>query len=350
MYLKNMANMLSIVAIFYIIGKLDFTVMHPGTVLVNRTDNATFHKYKESQNGFTWTHGMTRRSNVVSISAVGTREKDQKLLCNKYRILATGSSSGFGSGLKQDETWSAYLNSSESSSIYNYVIYNSSNPGWGPYHWANYMQAYYDIFNPDLMLVMLSYGDFTLYPKVVSESDREEWLKRDRIKKRILNFDNFGAYSLRKLMYITENFAGKYETNKVSGNPIPLGFDMLRIAKHLGNHMGSLEDLVDYSERKKANLIFFLRKSDETDAGNYLFNEIGKLTELSEYASAVQVNADSFRSDMGSKELSEYYQEHFVLKNDTHPNERYSRLIADVLSSELPLVLNELEIKNNCDF
>lgn len=341
-------NGLVVIFMFYAIGKLDFSIVNPGTVLINRTDDATFHKFKESQDGFIWTHGMTRRSDVVSISEIGTREKGQVLGCGHYRILATGSSSGFGSGLKQDDIWSAKLNRSESARVNNFVIYNASNPGWGPYHWHAFLESNYDTFNPDLMLVKLSFGDFTLYPKVLSETEKKQWLERDRLKKKILNFDNFGAYAFRKVMYVTENFKNKFREENGESTVKPLGYDRPRYVKHVENHMKSIQLLVDLAERQKTQLLMFLRNADETPAGNYILERIKQLMQESYYAQIIQVDAESFRGDALEEGVSQYYEKYYVLKNDTHPNERYSELMAKKLVEVLPPMLNVDGIRNPC--
>ncbi|GAB1267809.1 hypothetical protein NBRC116493_10620 [Aurantivibrio infirmus] len=346
MIAKLFGHLCIIGVIFFVIGKIDFSILHSGTVLHESTHEVLFFKMESDQEGYVWTNGMSRRSNKVHISSIGTRQKDQQLSCDKVRILATGSSSTFGSGLKDEEVWSSLLNRKFISEGVDAEVFNSANPGWGPYHWFNFVELNSVKFNPDVILIPLSFGDFTFYPVTIDDGERAAWVDRDAAKKKLLNFDNFISYSLRKTMYLLQSLKQKYQRTHVDEG-LPLSEAVSRFEQHFDNQKNYLLSLVKLAENNRFKLVFFVRNADATKSGGALLSNLIELSNAYENVFVFQIHPQEFRPELQGDEIKTYYNENLIIKNDGHPNELYSALMAERLFAGLSPIVESIENPKN---
>ncbi|MGH1471227.1 MAG: hypothetical protein ACRBCS_08545 [Cellvibrionaceae bacterium] len=326
---------------FLLIGKLDFSLLHNGSVLIYETHDTLFHKPLKNQEGYIWTRGMSRRSDKIVINNIGTRGEGQTLSCDKIRILSTGSSSGFGEGVSEESVWSARLNKLFTDRSVNAEIYNGGVPGWGFYQWSNYISLYAEEFSPEIVFIPLSHGDFWFYPPAGTVQERASWVESDKKKKAILNYDNVIGYILRKTQYILTAMKKKYFSSKSDGESQLLGDQLNGFKKHFKNQLKYIDTLIDLSKQHDFKLVFFVRNADFTVAGQELYKELSTLSSQSDGFFVGQVSPKDFPINIKKDDVEKYYNEMLIIKHDGHPNDFYSQLMADKAYEVLSHVIKD---------
>lgn len=344
MFKSIVLHSLIICVVFLIIGKIDFSLLHKGSVLMYETHDVLFHKPVKNQEGYIWTQGMSRRSYKITINDLGTRGEGQILSCDKIRILSTGSSSAFGEGLSDQMVWSSLVNAEFEKQSLAAEVYNGGVPGWGLYQWANFISIYAENFSPDIVFIPMSHGDFWFYPPAEGEEERARWVSNDLKKKAILNYDNVLGYILRKVQYILTAAKTKYFSSKKEGGGPALGEQVDQFETHFANQQKYLDELITLSKQHDFKLIFFVRNADFTPAGRALFEKLSeKKAENNDY-DLFEINPADFDTTLTEAEYENYYKENLIIKNDGHPNDNYSLGMADKIYQAITQVVTDSNI------
>ncbi|MGI1677811.1 MAG: hypothetical protein K6L75_03710 [Cellvibrionaceae bacterium] len=344
MFKSIVLHSLVIFIVFLIIGKFDFSLLHNGSVLLYETHDVLFHKPVKNQEGYIWTQGMSRRSYKIAINELGTRGEGQVLSCDKIRILSTGSSSAFGEGLSDQMVWSSLVNTEFEKQSVAAEIYNGGVPGWGLYQWSNFISIYAESFSPEIVFIPMSHGDFWFYPPVEGKAERENWVNSDLKKKAILNYDNVLGYILRKSQYILTAAKTKYFSSKKEGGGPALGEQVDQFEIHFSKQQKYLDELIALSKQHDFKLIFFVRNADFTPAGKELYKKLSnKLSEDNDFF-LFEISPADFDSTLTEAEFENYYKENLIIKNDGHPNDYYSRLMADKIYQAITKVIADSSV------
>jgi hypothetical protein len=175
--MRRLQTLILILSFFLLYGEMDFRLIPHITRLEYEVHDSLYFRLAPSQVGYEWLARMTRKSPPITINSLGLRgpEVDVRAV-GRYRILAVGSSSALGSGVEDDETWTAVLEKNLRNLGFFADVMNAGNPGWGPYQHATFLKEEAFRYRPHAAVVMVAKGDFGFLPKG-TEAERLEFLR-----------------------------------------------------------------------------------------------------------------------------------------------------------------------------
>jgi lysophospholipase L1-like esterase len=149
-------------------------------------DPETYWLYRPQQEGFVWLGGNTFRSPPVRINNLGLRGRDIDLADHRRRILTLGDSLTFGSGVRDDETFSAVLERELGPE--QVQVMNAGVPGYGLFQEAALLRRLGPLLRPEVVIVTIPTGDIWRQPLASQEAARQLLSVRKKRLRRLLQF------------------------------------------------------------------------------------------------------------------------------------------------------------------
>ena len=335
---KKVAYYFSLFAFFIALyGELDFRLFDHETRLEYDVHDELYWRLRPNQMGYEWLAHMTLKTPPITINSLGLRGPEIEIDApNRYRILAIGSSSALGSGVKDEETWTAVLQEKLRARNLPVDVLNAANPGWGPFQHATLIEHEFHKYNPDVAIVMIANGDFGFLPKS-TEAEKRAFLEKSRRRKRILAISPFLTYALRKsevictrlknrITEIVSKATATSRENKSEKRPqVPNSCNWMRNKIYWTK-------IADFAEQHKFPIIFYILNPEDFAAIKDLANYLCQLASGKRFVQIVELTSRdipvSTRQDPWT-----FAQRHLRIPGDGHPNIEYHRLMADRLAS-----------------
>lgn len=170
-------------------------------------DPELYWKLAPSQSGFMWMAGGTLRSAPAQINSLGLRGREvgQKSP-DKLRILTLGDSYTFGSGVADDETFSAVLERELGAERVEVV--NAGIPGYGIFQFVELFRRLAPAIRPDIVIVTFPTGDILRQPFTSAEAaESHRQMRRRRLW--IKRVSRVAAYIYRQWQYVSARVTGE---------------------------------------------------------------------------------------------------------------------------------------------
>lgn len=328
--------------IFFIVlyGELDFRWLPHETRLEYDVHDRLYFRLRPNQVGFEWMANMTRKSPPITINSIGLRGKEVDVYNgDRKRIIAVGSSSALGSGVEDNETWTAVLQEKLGTAGLKVDVMNAANPGWGPFQHAAFIEHESDQYNPHAAIVMIKKGDFGFLPKT-SKKEELAFLDSSRRRKKLLSISPFFTFSLRKGELLIKKY--KRELNAMLPKAVAGTVKENRnLAKSYGlnserwkKHRTYWKKIADFAEKNEFPVIFFVVNAEDnrsiTNIADYLHQ-----FELAEgVVQVVELNSDAVQVSSGQN-IQTYAEDHLEITGDGHPNTEYHSLMGDFIAEKV---------------
>ena len=206
MNMKRISAILLFAVVFYIIGELDCRFFSHEKQMEYAVDDELYFRTQPNQTAYEWMGQLSFKSPPIHLNSLGLRNPEIDLSNkSKYRILATGSSLTFGSGVKDSEVWSEVLQNklNDSYKTAKYEVLNGANPGWGPFQYSILLKRLTPVLRPDLILAIYTPADVRYLP-IQDKGKETKYLRDAKIRKKMISLSPFVTYCYRKLdLYIT---------------------------------------------------------------------------------------------------------------------------------------------------
>lgn len=336
---RKWLTLLLFVFSFCVLGELDFRFATHEKRLEFQVDDDLYWVLAPNQTGFNWMAQMTQKSPPIHINAFGYRGSATPNTQNGINVLAVGSSSALGAGVRDQDTWTHQLQIILEQQIKEIQILNAANPGWGPFQHAKRIEKELEKGIPiDALLVMVSQGDFNFVP-FRDLSQKEEYLKNARFRKKVLSVSPFLTYALRKSEVLIKR-AQKNFTHWVLPAPRPSTRRMFNMSDVLNTHGSYWQKIVEIAHTKGLPTVFLVLNPKGTSLGQGLTDFLSEITEQDPLFQVVTVEPSSFKRPLGIS-TDQYVSEFLEIPNDGHPNAQYhlkmAQVVAPYIESLMPL-------------
>jgi hypothetical protein len=143
-------------------------------------DQELIAKLKPNQRGFMWMGNMSYKSPVIMINRDGHRGEETDW--SKPVILAVGNSEAFGSGVSDDQVWTAVLELSlnQVSMDKDIQVVNAAHPGHGPYHQYITARRVLVKHKVETLIVRVDFAD--RYFRYIEPGKREKMLRNAQFR------------------------------------------------------------------------------------------------------------------------------------------------------------------------
>ncbi len=328
-------------SVFFVIGELDRRLRPHQRHVEYDVDDELYFRLRPDQVGYAWLASLTRKSPPITVNSLGLRGPEVRLRSDDVaRILATGSSSAFGAGVRDDETWIARLEQMIRAEGSEVEALNAANPGWAPFQHLIILERLAPLLKPDLLLVMAK-ADINRLP-FEDEQEKETYLAAERRRKKIIALSESVAYTKRKL----DLFRGRLIQTVEKWNPsageakVPAAvLSESDMAARLAPHRRYWKGILDLGAAKGLPVVFFVPNVSDKPIDVRLRLLLEDLTRQTGVGRVVYLGSDDLHLAPGVLP-SRYYRQHLILAGDPHPNAEYHRLMAKAV---LPAVVAALE-------
>lgn len=168
-------------------------------------DPELYWKLVPNQRGFMWLAGGTRRSPIARINALGLRGRDvEEKTTGALRILILGDSYTFGSGVADDETFSAVLERQLGEPV---EVINAGVPGYGIFQFVELFRRLGPALRPDIVIVTFPTGDVLRQPFARPE-DAESHRRMRQRRLWIRRVSRVAAYIHRQIQHVHARLTG----------------------------------------------------------------------------------------------------------------------------------------------
>lgn len=193
----------------FVIGEVAVRSLDSDRQLEFEVDDQLYWRFAPSQVGYVWMGNAAFHSPEGRINNIGTRGPDVDMDDEGVvRVLMLGDSYTFGSGVRDEETFSAVLQRALGSTI---EVINAGGPGYGIFQEERLLQRLGPLLRPQVVVVTVPTGDISRQP-FPSEEEERAYLVTERRRIRLRQLSRFAAllyrryYSLRA-RYLTSEAA-----------------------------------------------------------------------------------------------------------------------------------------------
>lgn len=325
---KILNNIIILIAFIVFYGELDFRLRISKSKLEYDAHDFLYFMLSKNQRGFTWTHALSKRSPLISINSMHLRSEKEYDLNDgdRVRVLSLGSSGAIGFGLHDKDVWSNKLEILLNNRGIPADILNTSTPGWGPYYWDTFLKKEAINYNPKLLLILTSFSDLSMGRKS-SEENRINYIKKEKLRRKLLKIDPFFTYSLRKLQEIV--FRTKNKMYNFFGLKINNDSDVNLIEKTIIENRIYFDSIVAWSKNNNVPTVFLVRNAEGKKSGFMLENYLKSNYKEDDNIYTISLSPQDL--DIGTDKALSYYNNYLIIPGDGHPNEKYNNLIAEKL-------------------
>jgi lysophospholipase L1-like esterase len=202
--LANIALSIGALIICAAVGEATVRWFHLEKQLLFDLDDELYWRFRPTQTGFVWMGNASFRSPDSRINNIGTRGADVRPEKNGVpRVLMLGDSYTFGSGVRDDETFSAVLQGAVGGTA---EVVNAGVPGYGIFQEERLLRRLGPLLRPQLVIVTVPTGDILRQPFDTPAQERA-YLETERQRKRMRDVSELAAFLYRKYYAVRARFA-----------------------------------------------------------------------------------------------------------------------------------------------
>jgi hypothetical protein len=317
------------VLLFLLIGEFDFRVMPHALPLRLEAAEWVCRRFGANQVGFVWLGVMTRRSVPAAINAQGLRGAEVDLnAIGRLRILGVGSSSAFGAGVHDDETWAFQLQTLLRQAGPPADVLNAGVPGWSTFQIATFIKSYSSLYRPHAIVVMVTEKQLER-PPGVNEPEKQNYPVSGREAKTLSPYyPRFVGYLKGKIGFICKIKRAEMNTAlaRFSGEVAEKV-----LSQRLQKQTLYWQSITVFADSQKVPTIFFIPNLFGSATSERLGQSLRDLTQASPWVSVVMLSPDDL-TERDQRSSPAAIKASLTIPGDGHPNARYHRLIAEKLA------------------
>ena len=281
-----------------------------------------------NQRGFMWMGEMSLRSPLITINSAGFRGAETDW--NPPVILSLGGSDSFGSGVEDNEVWTAVLQNKiqEISGFEPVQVLNAAHPGHGPAHHLVRLERILKNQNPSTVIVRISVGMWNFRTPLESEKDRK--VKMAETRKKIKKYTKFLPFVYNKLQMQLPSLRKAIKPKIVRQKTHPRKV----FTTEFGETMWGKNDLywkamIDLLKPLDVPLVFCLWDIRSTNSAGVLRSRLEKMCADEGFGSVLYLGPESLGLNTFEKKYREtIFRERYTLRLDLHGNPLQHRAIA----------------------
>ncbi|MDP6526163.1 MAG: hypothetical protein QGH42_04290 [Kiritimatiellia bacterium] len=286
--------------------------------------------FKPEQHGFLWLANQSMKSLPMTVNRDGYRGADTDW--SRKDVLALGSSESFGTGVRDDEVWTAVLQKMLNDGQAAWSVANVGGPGLGAYQQDEVLRRIQaKSIRPDVILVRVSIGDrnFGPIPEHLREGQYQASLKRHRIR-RITTF----------LPYLYSKVQVQIPSMKRACRPIFMQPPIIPAyygERQAGEEMADKdtvywEQMVTRAEAMGSTIVFLVHDPHGFDSSAVLLERLEALCRNHAGARVVQLGPAVYGMDRIPAEQREvHFNQNLTLVRDPHANALQHRLTGEAV-------------------
>lgn len=258
------------------------------------------------------------RPPATNVNAQGFRGLSDvgEKLPERTRVFVLGDSYTWGSGVADEQTYSAQL---EALSKGHLEVINGGTPGWGVFQFQVRLERRIDELDPDVVVVLVNTADILRQP-YASKEEEEAFLRRSTLRNAIRRTSKLVTVTYRlfdrlRLQMQNRQVANAYAMDR-TGGVRPEVFERLVISD-----VRRLMQMARLAEQHGAKFVLVAWPQQTPNTPSFL-------TAMQSFA----ISQDVSYIDL-STALAKYPIADYTLPNDHHPSELGHRIIAEQLYS-----------------
>jgi lysophospholipase L1-like esterase len=323
---QNLSLSILAVLLCFAVGEIALRVLHFDRQLEFELDDDLYWRLRPHQSGFVWMGNGTFRSPEAHINEFGLRGNDDDVdgHAERFRILMLGDSYTFGSGVADDQTFSAVLQRALGPRV---DVLNGGVPGYGVFQDARALRRLGPLLRPQLVVVTIPTGDVVRQPFATPEQE-QAYLRTERKRKRLREASQLLTYMYRQYSLVAARWhgaAGVLPNQMATTNPQ----DFTALWKEDYARLGAM---ADQCRKLGAMLVVMLWTQDRYGAANQMLADDLRALAAgnSNVVSLVDLN----------RELAPLAHSTLAIPGDGHPSARAhavaGRYLAEAIRSLLP--------------
>jgi len=329
--MKQISAILLFVLAFCIIGEFDFRVFSHERRLEYEVDDELYFRIQPSQTAYEWMGQLSFKSPTIHINSLGFRNSELDLSDrSKYRILVTGSSLIFGSGVDDSKLWSGILQKklNDFYKTAKYEVVNGATPGWGPFQYSILLKRLVPVLRPDLMLVIYAPSDVRFLPIQDKEKERKH-LRDAKVRKKIISLSSFITYCYRKLDIYLTRF--KYAVKRRKSASIEQDSAEL-ITQFSKKQVEYFTEIAAVAETNKTPVMVAVCALDKPRQGEFLYESLLHLKQATPFFHCSYLGPEIFKEKKYSQ---------ITIPRDGHLNEEGNSILAEAIFEYLKNFIEE---------
>lgn len=317
------------VLLFLLIGEFDFRVLPHAPQLKLEAAEWVCRRFGSNQVGFIWLGVMTRRSVPAAINSLGLRGAEVDLnAVGRLRILGVGSSSAFGTGVHDDETWAFQLQTLLRQAGYPADVLGAGVPGWAPFQIATFIESYSSLYRPHAIVVIVTEKQLEGLSGV-HEPEKPNYPASGRKAKTLSPYyPRFVGYIKSKINFICKIKIAEMNTAlaRFSGEVAETG-----LSQRLQKQTPYWQSIAAFADSQKVPMIFFIPNLFGSATSEKLGQCLRDLTHASPWVSVIMLSPGDL-TERDQRSSSAAIKTSLTIPGDGHPNARYHRLMAEKLA------------------
>lgn len=246
----NITLVLMAILLCFAVGEVTMRAFDLDRQLAYEVDPKLYWTMRANQVGFMWMgSGGTLRSPDARINALGLRGPDTTPgHADRVRILTLGDSYTFGSGVRDEETFSAVLEGKLGASRVEVV--NGGAPGYGIFQMQRLLQRLMPMLHPDVVVVTIPTGDITRQPFATDEEE-SRYLQNETRKKTLRKLGRFATFVYQRIWYVKT----RYFSNARAVPNEATGVDDERFARLWNLDLQRLGEMAELCKQSGATMV-----------------------------------------------------------------------------------------------
>lgn len=310
---SNLILFLGSLILCFLILEAGARILFPSDQLEYIADDEVLWRFRSSQTGWVEMRGENTQSPLVTINDWGFRGKNYVQESDRFTILALGDSYTFGSGVADNDTFCAQMESMSDNKI---RVFNAGVPGWGVFQEQIILERLIDKLSPDYVLVTVPEHNIYRQP-FKSDQEKQSFLLRSKVRNRLRDFSRFGTIVWRHIEQIRLSLNKRQVPNAVGDTASDDGDVSPRFRHYWKQDKLRLLSMNDLVQNKGSKLVVVAWPLGTRNTSFFL-DEVANLQLVHD------VNVLDLSSVLAQKEGGN----NMIIPGDGHPNADAYRLVS----------------------
>jgi hypothetical protein len=247
----------------------------------------------------------------------------------RLRILGVGSSSAFGAGLHDDETWAFQLQALLRHAGHPADVLNAGVPGWSPFQIAAFVESSGSLYRPHAIVVIVMEKQLGLSPKSKKLEKQNDLSGGRKAKPETPYYPQFVGYAQNKFKIV-------YDLKRAEMKAALAAFfddaSEKALLPSLQEQSPYWQRIIAFADSQKVPAIFFIPNAVNSPNSEKLAQCLRDLTKASSWVKVVTFSPDDL-AERDRRLSPAAIKARLTIPGDGHPNARYHRLMAEKLAS-----------------